>query len=118
VIAQATDGFIIVEGACGTIPISSGEASASFISQNTPNPFGGSASATNLPFDIGADGTVVTISILNATGEEVLKPVDHVAYARGRYTVTVRSQDLGSGAYFYRFQVDGMKPQVKKMVVE
>jgi hypothetical protein len=119
IVAQVTDGVITVESQCGNIPVSYGDATASFISQNTPNPFGGSgASVTTLPFDIGADGSVVTIRVLNAAGAEVFKPVDHVVYSIGRYVVPVRASDVGSGAFFYEFHVEGMKPQMLKMTVE
>ena len=118
VVAQATGGEIVIEGACGAIPVSNGEATASFIAQNTPNPFGSYAPVTNLPFDVGDDGTVVTIRIVNAAGLEVLRPLDHVPFARGTYKLPVSAKDLGSGVYFYEFEASGKEPQVKRMVVE
>ncbi len=118
VVAQSAGGSILIEGVCGSIPLSSGDPTASFISQNTPNPFGAVADHTVLPFDIGTDGTEVTIRIMNAAGLEVLRPLDHITFPRGRYTLPLQASGLGSGAYFYEFQADGMKPQVKRMIVE
>jgi len=119
-IATEAQSSIFLDSNCGTIHlITGGLPIASFIRQNTPNPFGASGSATTaLPFDIGTDNTIVTIRMLDPTGREVLRPVDHQSFARGRYSVTIDASTLAAGIYFYEFQSGGGEPQMGKMVVE
>ncbi len=110
---------IFLNSICGSIHlIAGGLPIASYIEQNIPNPFGGGASSTTLPFDVGNDNTVITIRLLDPTGREVLRPVDHVAFAQGRYQVTIDASTLHSGIYFYEFQAAGQPTQMLKMAVE
>jgi len=61
-----------------------------------PNPFGASTgnNETQIPFDIGADNTAVTIRILDVSGKEIARPIDNQIFGQGRYTTTVSSSSL------------------------
>ncbi|HWF44873.1 MAG TPA: choice-of-anchor D domain-containing protein, partial [Candidatus Kapabacteria bacterium] len=118
VAAITQSGTITVENACGSTSIIAGEASATFVNQNTPNPFGGDARETNIPFDVGADNTIITLRILDPTGREIARPIDHQNFAQGRYSVSVSAKDLGTGVFFCEFRPEGKPPQITKMVVE
>jgi hypothetical protein len=118
-LASSARSSIFLDSNCGTIHLlSGGLPSASFIRQNTPNPFGASKPATTVPFDVGTDNTIVTIRLLDPTGREVLRPVDQQSFARGRYEVTIDANALSPGIYFYEFRAGDLTPQMKKMVVE
>jgi len=118
-IATEAKSSIFLDSNCGTIHLLAGGLPiASFIRQNTPNPFGAIASTTTLPFDIGEDNTIVTIRLLDPTGREVMRPVDNQSFARGRYEVTIDANTLNPGIYFYEFRAGGAEPQIGKMAVE
>ncbi|HEX5317433.1 MAG TPA: hypothetical protein VFX22_12360, partial [Candidatus Kapabacteria bacterium] len=118
-IATQAQTSIFLDSNCGTIHLLAGGAPiASFIQQNSPNPFGASSGSTALPFDVGADNTIVTIRLLDPTGREILRPIDHQSFARGRYSVTIGANALSSGIYFYEFRAGDAPPQMKKMAVE
>jgi hypothetical protein len=120
IIPQAIAGVIVIDSTCGSTHLESGgEALASFVQQNSPNPFGGMSgtTSTSIPFDVGADNIPVTIRIFDVTGKEVLRPLDGQMLLNGHYTVIVPSSALGSGIFFYEFQAAGGKPEVKKMIV-
>ncbi len=115
-IAVPTRTTIFLDSNCGTIHLEAGGAPiANFIRQNTPNPF---SISTTLPFTVGDDNTMVTIRILDPTGREVLRPIDHQTFARGRYDVTVPAHALAAGIYFYEFDAGDAPPQMGKMAVE
>jgi hypothetical protein len=112
-------GVIIIDSTCGSTHIMEGGATANMVDQNTPNPFGKMVGAdySYIPFDVGADGTLVTIRILDETGKEVLRPVDNLSYVQGRYRVRIHARSLTSGLYFYEFRAGTAPPVMKKMVV-
>ncbi len=110
---------IFLDSVCGTIHLLGGGLPiASFIEQNIPNPTAVGGSGTTLPFNIGNDNTIVTIRLLDPTGREVLRPVDHQAFAQGRYQIAIDGSTLRSGIYFYEFQAEGQPVQMLKMAVE
>ena len=118
-VATTARSSVFLDSSCGTIHIlSGGSPIANYIQQNSPNPFGSNAPSTALPFAIGADNTLVTIRILDATGREVLRPVDNQPLARGRYEATVNAQTLSAGIYFYEFRAGNDPPVIGKMAVE
>ena len=118
-IATTAHSSVFLDSTCGTIHILSGGAPiANYIQQNSPNPFGANSPSTVLPFAIGADNTLVTVRILDATGREVMRPVDNQPLARGRYEATVNAQTLSSGIYFYEFRAGNDPPVIGKMAVE
>src|SRR5579883_3518344 len=117
-IAQSAVSSIFLDSTCGTIHLLNGLPIASYIKQNSPNPFGGSAGTTTIPFDVGDDNTIVTIRIIDMSGREALRPVDHAVYDRGHYTLQISASSLNSGAYFYEFEANGTKTQIKKMLVQ
>ena len=118
-IASEGQSSIFLDSNCGTIHLLDGSNPiANFIGQNSPNPFGGDARQTMLPFSVDADNTAITIQIFDATGREVLRPIDHVPFAQGRYTLPVNASSLSAGIYFYEFRANGEPPQMKKMAVE
>ncbi len=117
---QSIDGQLVVDSACGSTHLLSGDATANMVDQNMPNPFGANIgkSETQIPFDIGFNNTPVTIRILDVSGKEIARPVDNRIFNQGRYTATVNSSLLGtSGAYFYEFRAGDSKPVFMKMVV-
>ena len=116
--AVSDSGVVMVDNACGDTHIITGIATATFIGQNNPNPFGSDMPTTTLPFDVGNDNTIITIRVLNSIGKEVFRPIDHQTFARGRYTISIRAKDVGTGAFFYEFIPSGQQPQMKKMIVQ
>ncbi len=119
VIASDASTTIFLDSICGTIHLlDGGEPIANFIEQNVPNPFGIGSSSTTLPFSVDADNTIVTIRLLDPTGREVLRPIDHQAFAQGRYETTIDATSLTPGIYFYEFQANGEPPQMLKMAKE
>ena len=117
---QSITGVIVIDSTCGSTHLETGSSAlASFVQQNSPNPFGGmnGTISTSIPFDVGADNTPVTIRIFDVTGKEVFRPLDAQVLSNGHYTVSVPSSALGSGLFFYEFQAAGGKPEVKKMIV-
>jgi hypothetical protein len=118
VAAVPISGVILVDSSCGSTHVSAGEARATFVLQNTPNPFGSDKLETSIPFDIEENGATITLQIFDQTGHEVLRPVDHVHYTQGHYSATVEAQQLGSGAFYYEFSGEGKKPEIKKMIVQ
>ena len=65
--------------------------------QNFPNPFNGE---TRIRFAVRRPGHV-SLTIYDLLGRKVLAPVDR-NFSRGTYEVSIRSQELGSGVFFYR----------------
>jgi hypothetical protein len=118
VAAVPVAGVILVDSACGSTHIDAGTAHATFVMQNMPNPFGGDKPETVIPFDIGEKGAIVTLRILDPSGHEVMRPLDHVPYTQGRYSVTISAKNLGPGAFYYEFIGDDSKPMIRKMIVE
>ncbi len=124
VFANTAHTSVFLDSSCGTIHLlSDGEPIANYIQQNTPNPFGAVSTghgqpSTALPFAIGADNTIVTIRILDATGREILRPVDRQPFARGRYQEVINAAALSPGIYFYEFRAGDDPPQLGKMAVE
>jgi hypothetical protein len=119
VLASNASTTIFLDSICGTIHLLEGGLPiASYIEQNIPNPFGVGASGTTLPFNVADDNTIVTIRLLDPTGREVLRPVDHIAFARGRFQVSIDASSLHTGIYFYEFQAEGQPMQMLKMSVE
>ncbi len=118
-VATEASTTIFLDSICGTIHLLAGsQPIASFIEQNVPNPVGGATTSTTVPFNIGDDNTIVTIRLLDPTGREALRPVDHIPFARGRYQITIDGGTLHSGIYFYEFQAEGQPVQMLKMAVE
>ncbi|MDP4200284.1 MAG: choice-of-anchor D domain-containing protein [Bacteroidota bacterium] len=117
-VAITTPSVVQLDSLCGQGHFTAGEAAATFIEQNTPNPFGSSSPTTFLPFDVGSDNTQITIRILNASGREIYRPLDKAVYAHGHYSVPLSAKDVGSGSFFYEFEAQGQPPQVKKMSVQ
>lgn len=118
-IAVSAPSVILLDSVCGRGHFTAGIAFATFIQQNTPNPFGSASPTTALPFDVGEDNTSITIRILDVTGHEVYRPLDHAIYAHGHYSVPINRQDVGSaGTFFYEFVGGQQAPQLKKMIVQ
>jgi hypothetical protein len=110
---------IFLDSICGTIHLlDGGQPIASYIEQNIPNPVGSGGTSTTVPFNVGDDNTIVSIRLLDPTGREVLRPVDHLPFACGRYQITIDATSLPAGIYFYEFQANGQTPQMLKMAVE
>ena len=81
------------------------------LSQNYPNPFNPS---TTIRFSL-LESNPVNLSIFNSLGEKVEEVVNEVKEP-GVHTIEFSAQDLPSGTYFYRIQVNGFT-QIKKMIL-
>jgi len=81
------------------------------LSQNYPNPFNPS---TTIRFSL-LESNPVNLSIFNSLGEKVEELVNEVKEP-GMHTIEFSAQDLPSGTYFYRIQVNGFT-QIKKMIL-
>jgi hypothetical protein len=120
VVAAVGDGVIIIDSSCGATHLIMGtESPKSFISQNVPNPVGLSSGQTETVFriDIGSNGAIATLRILDASGREVARPLDRAQLPKGPNDVKFNVSGLGSGTYMYEFLVDGQAPVMKKMIV-
>ena len=82
------------------------------LGQNYPNPFGDSP--TTITFTLPAPEHV-TLSVVNALGQEVATLVDGVRSA-GRHEVVVDGAGLASGVYLYRLTAGGRTEQ-RRMTV-
>jgi len=81
------------------------------LSQNYPNPFNPS---TTIRFSL-LESNSVNLSIFNSLGEKIEELVNEVKEP-GVHTIEFSAQDLPSGIYFYRIQVNGFT-QIKKMIL-
>ncbi|MEK7465188.1 MAG: T9SS type A sorting domain-containing protein [Patescibacteria group bacterium] len=79
---------------------------------NYPNPWN---PTTVIKFDL-PENASVTLKVWNVLGQEVLKVMDHVPYEAGRYEITLHSDELPSGIYFYTLQA-GNHLATKKMIL-
>jgi len=106
--------LIVIEGVTGvhdrtlqeTVP------NRFYLYQNYPNPFN---PITTIHYDLPQSGNV-TLAIYNLTGQEVEKLVDGDKIA-GKYQVQWNVENLPSGVYFYRLQVDNKFIDSRKMIV-
>jgi hypothetical protein len=118
-IAVSAPSVIYLDSVCSQSHFTAGIAFATFIQQNTPNPFGSASPTTELPFDVGEDNTPITIRVLDVTGHEVYRPLDRAIYAHGHYSVPINIQNVGNaGTFFYEFVGGAQAPQIKKMMVQ
>ncbi len=85
--------------------------SASSLGQNYPNPF---RNSTEIAFEL-ADGSDVTIEIVDMTGRKVLDRTEGFQPA-GKHTMTIDAAGLDSGIYFYTLKAGQFK-QTKQMVI-
>ncbi|MCS6917245.1 MAG: tail fiber domain-containing protein, partial [Chitinophagales bacterium] len=81
------------------------------LEQNVPNPFDGS---TTIGYFVPDESARVQLQFTSATGE-VLSTVDVSA---GKGTVTVKAQDMPSGAYRYSLLVNGSVVDTKTMLLQ
>ena len=117
--AEFESDTVFVDAATGAIlpgvPVATQPAellpSAFSLSQNYPNPFNPS---TKIHFQIERGGRV-TLSIFNAAGQEVDRPVDRYL-TPGRYDVAWNGDNLPSGTYFYRLR-SSERVVTKRMVM-
>ncbi|HCN37431.1 MAG TPA: hypothetical protein DIS94_06955, partial [Bacteroidetes bacterium] len=88
------------------------------LSQNFPNPFN---PVTNISYRIPVDG-MVSLKVYDILGKEVATLVSEVKQA-GNYQVVFNGNNLASGIYFYRINVNsgnsqsGNFTQVKRMML-
>ena len=81
------------------------------LSQNYPNPFNPS---TTIQYSIPESG-IVSLKIFNTLGEEVAELVNEYQHP-GIHKVRFNSENLSSGIYFYRLNVNNYS-SVKKMIL-
>ncbi len=84
------------------------------LKQNYPNPFNPS---TTIEFSI-PDDAVVTLKVYNLLGQEVATLLDRVELYEGEHSIDFFADNLPSGVYFYRINVnDGRYKEMKKMLL-
>ena len=81
------------------------------LSQPNPNPVRG---ALSISFSIGLSG-YTDLTIFNSSGEEILKPIAQ-EMDKGEYILTIPTDELSSGIYYYRL-TSGPFSETKKLVV-
>jgi len=87
--------------------------------QNYPNPFN---PTTTIEFKLPA-ASVVTVTVFNMLGQEVVKLADHQQFAEGTNHVQFDAARYASGVYFYRLLVNDLGTgamkfqQVRKMML-
>ena len=80
--------------------------------QNYPNPFN---PITTIKYDLPKESRVV-LSVFNILGEKVITLVDQIQKA-GTYKNTFNGNNLASGVYFYRINIDNKFVQTKKLML-
>jgi hypothetical protein len=79
--------------------------------QNYPNPFNNS---TDISYSISQTANV-KLSVYNIKGEFV-KDLINTRLSKGQHSVMFEANDLNSGIYFYRLEVDGAETENRKML--
>ena len=79
--------------------------------QNYPNPFNNS---TLISYSV-ANTADVRLSVYNVKGELVRELVNR-RQNKGRYSVVFKADDLNSGVYFCKLEIDGVEKVSRKMV--
>ena len=83
-----------------------------YLSQNYPNPYN---PATNIDFNI-PEKTFVRIILYDVTGREIKKIIDQEMEA-GNYSVSLSSEGLSSGVYFYKMITGSGYTAVNKLTI-
>jgi len=82
--------------------------------QNFPNPFN---PTTSIAFDL-KEANTVSLTIFNATGQEVARLLNNVSYSKaGRYSMEFDAANLTSGLYFYTIKIGNEFSATKKMLL-
>ncbi len=79
--------------------------------QNYPNPFNNS---TKISYSI-SEPANVKLTVFNLKGELVRRLVN-TRQSKGQYSVIFNADDLNSGIYFYRLEVNGSETESRKML--
>jgi len=82
------------------------------LSQNYPNPFN---PTTKIDYELHDDG-MVNIKLYDLSGKE-LRTILNEARTAGYYTLEFNAEDLSSGVYIYRMEVDGILKDTKQMIL-
>ncbi len=80
---------------------------------NYPNPFN---PVTVIPFNLGEPASI-SLTIYNALGQRVARPVSETQYRAGSHSVSFDAQNLPSGFYFYKLEKDSGWYQTRKMIL-
>lgn len=108
---EADTGKLTVEGSCAMPKLLVG-AIASYIEQNSPNPFNPS---TRIAYTVGPETQHVLIRLYDDLGREVSTLVDEEKLP-GSYAFTLDGSTLPSGTYTYSFQA-GAVHKVRQMIL-
>jgi len=104
--------FVEADFTTSTIGVSEINKNNISVSQNRPNPFNGTSQ-----IDVNLNKSAnVSIEIINITGQKVYTE-NYGTLSTGTHTVTISSNNLTSGIYFYTVQA-GNTSVTKKMIVE
>ena len=79
--------------------------------QNYPNPFN---NTTQISYSINHTA-FVNLSVFNIKGEIVSKLIDR-KMNKGSYSVNFNADNLNSGIYYYRLEIDGISKETKRMI--
>jgi len=82
------------------------------LKQNYPNPFNAS---TIIKFDL-PEAQIVTLTVYNLLGEEIIVPVSETYYSAGAHSINIDFSQMSSGIYFYQIQMDKWA-SMRKMVL-
>jgi len=104
-IVSVTDGTVHVEGACALPRVTTESGTlASYIEQNSPNPFN---PTTQISYSVGAQGSGepvdIVICLYNSLGERVRTLVE-AKQLPGNYTLLLDGSSLPSGVYLCQFR--------------
>jgi hypothetical protein len=94
-----------------TIKVNIGSPISFELNQNYPNPFNPS---TTIRFSV-SESSFINLLIFNSLGEKIEERVNEVKDP-GVHTIEFNAQDLPSGTYFYRIQINDFT-QTKKMIL-
>lgn len=84
------------------------------LEQNFPNPFN---STTAIRFSI-PDSKIVTLTIFDQTGRQVLSPFGNKHYKAGRHQFMIDASVLANGVYLYRLQADKWSRSAKMTLLK
>ena len=84
------------------------------LSQNYPNPFN---PVTKINFDLSQEGRVKLI-VYDLLGREIIKLVNNELRSAGRHLVEFNGNNLSSGVYFYRLEVNDFVLTLRMILIK
>ena len=81
--------------------------------QNYPNPFNPS---TTINYHVSQNNSLIELTVYDLTGKEIRKLVDK-KQSIGIYQINFSAENLSSGIYFYKLNINGKILDTKKMIL-